>query len=138
MRVVILLLVFFLAQPTFAQDKDWEKDWNQTLAAAKKEGQVVVAGSPDLVMRREVIPKFTARYGIEIEYLAGRSSRIAARVRTERDAGLSTVDVFMAGIGTTTRTLYPEKLIQPLKPLCPSARVLFPLAWFVPWKHWWI
>jgi len=117
MTVTIILFLFFLVQPTFAQDKDWEKDWNQTLSAAKKEGQIVIAGSPDLVMRREVIPNFTAKFGIKVEYLAGRSSRIAARVRIERDAGLSTVDVFMAGIGTTTRVLYPEKLIQPLRPM---------------------
>ena len=117
MKITVILFLMFLAGPTFAQNKNWESDWNQTLAAAKKEGQIVVAGSPDLVMRREVIPKFTARYGIEVEYLAGRSSRIAARVRTERDAGLSTVDVFMAGIGTTTRVLYKEKLIQPLRPM---------------------
>lgn len=117
MKVAMLLLVVFFACPTFAQNASWENAWNQTLAAAKKEGKVVVAGSPDLVMRRTVIPKFTARYGIEVEYLAGRSSRIAARVRTERDAGISTVDAFMAGIGTTTRVLYPEKLIQPLKPM---------------------
>jgi len=125
MTVAIILLVIFLTHPIYAQDKDWDR----TVAAAKKEGQVVVAGSPDLVMRRKVIPKFTARYGIEIEYLAGRSSRIAARVRTERDAGLSTVDVFMAGIGTTTRTLYPEKLIQPLKPLLVLPEVVNGSKW---------
>src|SRR5204862_3028460 len=44
-----------------------EPSWEQTLAAAKKEGSVVVVGSPDPVMRSDIIPKFTARFGIPVE-----------------------------------------------------------------------
>ena len=55
--------------------------------AAKKEGKVVVAGSPDPVMRNDIIPKFTARFGIPVEFIAGRSSQIVSRVETERAAG---------------------------------------------------
>lgn len=94
-----------------------EKDWNQTLAAAVKEGKVVVIGSPDPVMRNELIPKFTARHGIAVEFLAGRSSEIAARLRTERSAGMYSADVFLSGPDTTATVLYAEKMIDPLKPL---------------------
>ena len=71
----------------FAQTKAGDKEWNAVVEAAKKEGKVVVAGSPDPVMRNDVIPKFTARYGIPVEFIAGRSSQIAARVETERGVG---------------------------------------------------
>lgn len=94
-----------------------EKDWNQTVAAAQKEGKVVVIGSPDPVMRKELIPKFTARHGIQVEFLAGRSSEIAARLRTERSAGLYSADVFLSGPDTTATVLYAEKMIDPLRPL---------------------
>ena len=57
-----------------------------TLELAKKEGTVVVAGSPDLVMRNEIIPKFTARFGIPVQYIAGGASQIVARLSTERNA----------------------------------------------------
>lgn len=122
-------LVLFFALPAWAQDKGWEQEWKETLAAAKKEGRVVVAGSPDPVMRKEVIPRFIARFGIPIEFLAGRSSEIAARVRTERSAGVHSIDVFLAGPDTTANTLYGEKLVGPLKPLLVLPEVVDPSKW---------
>src|SRR3954470_19312365 len=94
----LALVIFLLSGAVVAaQDKAWE----QTLAAAKKEGSVVVVGSPDPVMRSDIIPKFTARYGIPVEFLAGRSSEMAQRLRTERGAGIYSVDVFLSGPDTT-------------------------------------
>jgi ABC-type molybdate transport system substrate-binding protein len=51
-----------------------EAEWKRTVDSAKKEGAVVVAGSPDPVMRNEIIPKFTARFGIPVQYTAGGAS----------------------------------------------------------------
>src|SRR5688572_14510110 len=126
--ILVLFLILFTSQ-AFAQSKDWEADWKQTLAGAKKEGRVVVVGSPDPVMRRDVIPKFTARFGIPVEFVSGRSGEIAARLRTEQQAGVYAVDVFMVGIGTLTRTLYPEKMLQPLKPLLVTPEITDPSKW---------
>ena len=68
-------MVLLIATSAWAQPRSPEKyDWNEVIVAAKKEGKVVVAGSPDPVMRNEVIPKFTARTGIALEFIAGRSS----------------------------------------------------------------
>ena len=125
----ILLLIFFLAAPLWAQEKSWEKQWNEWLAAAKKEGSVVVAGSPDPVMRNELIPKFMARFGIPVEFLAGRSSEMAARVRTERAAGIYSIDVFLSGPDTTANNLYGEKVIDPLKPMLILPEVVDPSKW---------
>jgi iron(III) transport system substrate-binding protein len=119
MRNIIALLVsMMIAAPSaMAQSADWQKEWDETLAAAKKEGKVVVVGSPDPVMRNEIIPKFTQRFGIQVEYIAGSASQIAGRVATERSSGMYSVDVYLAGAGTTVRTLYPDKMLDPLKPL---------------------
>ena len=51
--------------------------------AAKKEGKVVVAGSPDPVMRNDMIPKFTARFGIAVEVC--RRAVESDRLRVETD-----------------------------------------------------
>ena len=126
---VSILLLMVLVAPVWAQEKGWEKEWNEILRAAKKEGRVIIQGSPDPVMRKEVIPKFTARFGIPVEFLAGRSSHMAAKVRTERRAGIYTMDVFMSGIGTASRILYPEKLINPLKTLLILPEVVDPSKW---------
>ncbi|HVO91881.1 MAG TPA: hypothetical protein VMT22_03520, partial [Terriglobales bacterium] len=108
MKRAIIFLVFILpcgAASGLAQTKARDKDWNSIVDAAKKEGKVVVAGSPDPVMRNEVIPKFTARFGIQIEFIAGRSSQIVSRLETERAAGIYSVDVFLAGPDTTANDL---------------------------------
>ena len=67
----LAVVVMILAPVAFAQAA--EKPWDETLAAAKKEGKVVVSGAPDPVMRNEVIPAFTKRFGIAVDYIAGRS-----------------------------------------------------------------
>ena len=116
-RAWMVLFLLGWCPPGLAQTKGSDKEWQDILNAAKKEGKVVVAGSPDPVMRNEVIPKFTARYGIPIEFIAGRSSQIVSRVQTERSAGIFNVDVYLSGPDTTANTLYGEKLVDPLKPL---------------------
>ena len=118
MRTIVMFLLFFAwVAPTLGQTKASDKEWSALVDAAKKEGKVVVAGSPDPVMRNEIIPKFRERYGIGVELLAGRSSEITARVKTERSSGIYSVDVYLAGPDTTAVTLYGEKMIDPVKPL---------------------
>jgi iron(III) transport system substrate-binding protein len=90
--ILALLMSMMCAPAAFAQYADWQKHWNETLAAAKKEGKVVVAGSPDPVMRNQIIPRFTELYGIQVDFIAGRSSQIISKVRLERAAGQYLVD----------------------------------------------
>jgi len=126
---VCYLFLIVLALPAWAQERNWEQEWKETLAAARREGRVVVAGSPDPVMRNEILPRFKARFGVPMEFLAGRSSEIAARVRTERSAGIHSIDVFLSGPDTTANTLYGERLIAPLKPLLLLPEVVDPSKW---------
>ena len=121
--------ILLTVAPAWAQSRDWEKEWNETLAAAKREGKVVVAGSPDPVMRNEIIPKFMSRFGVPVEFIAGRSSQIVARVRTERSAGIYSIDIYLSGPDTTANTLYGEKLVDPLKPLLILPEVVDPAKW---------
>ncbi len=43
--LALLLLVAMAPDIVSAQPADWQKSWNETLAAARKEGKVVVAGA---------------------------------------------------------------------------------------------
>jgi iron(III) transport system substrate-binding protein len=94
-----------------------DKSWADILAAARKEGKVVIMNSPDPVMKNEIIPKFREKFGIQIEAIFGDTGTLAERVKLERGSGLNTVDVFMVGVGTALFTLQPEKMLAPLKPL---------------------
>ncbi len=116
-NLLVLLISLALAPAAVAQPSDWQKQWDETLAAAKKEGKVVVVGSPDPVMRNQLIPQFTKKYGIQVEYLAGSSSQIIGRVQTERSSGIYSVDIYLAGAGSTVTTLYPHKMLDPIKPM---------------------
>src|SRR5687767_11736586 len=46
-RFAALLLALLFAPSALAQPADWQKVWDETLAAAKNEGKVVIIGSPD-------------------------------------------------------------------------------------------
>ena len=130
MKIVItLMMLIALAFSSWAQEKERPKDWNQILADARKEGRVVVAGSPDATFRNQIMPKFMARFGIAVEYLAGRSGELAARVSTERSAGIHSFDVFLFGPETTAKVLYAEKAIAPLKPLLVLPEVVDLTKW---------
>ena len=69
------------------------EDWKDVVAAAKKEGKVVIycmaLGAPYYAA---VLKSFEAKYGITVESLDLRASELAERVRTEQSAGRYTGD----------------------------------------------
>ena len=107
-----------LSAPAQAQTiPDWQKKWDETLAAAKAEGKLVVVGQPSPAMRNEIVPAFSKKYGIPVELIAGQTSTIVGKIRTERASGIYSADVFMSNASTSVNTLYAEKMLDPLKPL---------------------
>lgn len=108
-------LGLFLSAPASAQRKDWQAEWNQLVAAARKEGRVVMTGSPDAVMRRDLPAKFTAKFGITVEYLGIRSGDADAKLRMERQAGFSSIDVFL-GSSEIMVGLHRDKMLDPVRP----------------------
>jgi len=125
----VFLLSLLLIAPGLAQEKGWEQKWDQWVSAAKKEGKVVFAAAPDPLMRKHIPEKFTARFGINVEYLAGRSNEMTARLRTERQSGVFSVDVVTAGVQTMATSLYAEKMLDPLKPLLILPEVVDGAKW---------
>ena len=123
-----VIFLFFLPLSAWGQE-GWQKQWDANIAEARKEGRVVVVGTADPVMRKEFIPRFTARFGIPVEYIAGRGPETFARVRTERQAGIYAIDVFLASITNISKILYPEKMLDPLKPVLILPDVVNPKNW---------
>ena len=128
-KILALLMSVAFAPAAFAQPADWQKQWDATVAAAKKEGKVVVVGSPDPVMRNDLIPKFIQKFGIQVEYLTGSSSQLAGRIQTERQSSIYSIDVYLSGAGTTVSTLYPNKMLDPIKPLLIHPDAADPKKW---------
>jgi iron(III) transport system substrate-binding protein len=130
--MLALALTFCASQAlaqTSAAPADWEKQWNQLIVDAKKEGKVVILAPPDPQVRRTLPAKFKERFGITVDYLGGRSNESSARLRTERDAGISTVDAVLAGIQTMATIFYREKMLDPLPPVLILPEVLDGSKW---------
>ena len=59
----------------------------KVLAAAKKEGKVVIYGSLESGIMDEIEKAFTKKYGVPIEYYRAASNKTLDRVMTESRAG---------------------------------------------------
>src|SRR5262245_21456575 len=130
LKTIPLTVLFFCFLPlTLWGQESWQKQWDANVTEAKKEGRVVVVGTADSVMRNEFIPRFTTRFGIPVEYIAGRGPETFARVRTEQQAGIYAIDVFLASITNISKILYPEKMLDPLKPVLILPEVMNPTKW---------
>ncbi|MDB5944823.1 MAG: hypothetical protein JWQ13_4389 [Ramlibacter sp.] len=125
----IVLVALLVATQASAQAPGSNKAWEDTLAAARKEGKVVVTGPPDAQVRKMLPEAFKARYGITMEYLAGRSSEVAAKLRAERGAKIHTIDAMVGGAQSMATILYREKMIDPIKPVLMLPEVLDGSKW---------
>lgn len=120
---VILLMLWVLgmgwAQSALAQTQsDWKQRWEKVLSEAKKEGKVVVWGSPGDLIRDALTLGFKKAFPeISIEYAAARGGELAAKIKAERDGGIYSGDVVVSG--TTTALVYfkPMRALDAIKPV---------------------
>lgn len=115
----------------------WQITWDETVAAAKEEGKLVVGlGGGASRTLRPWYQEFGDKFGIEIIVSGGSGSETAARLLAERDAGKYTLDLLQAGGGTTNTVLLPNKVLDPIAPQLFLPEVLDTTKWYLG-KHWW-
>jgi hypothetical protein len=85
-------LPLFAAQPP--------SEWENILAAAKKEGVVVVGIPASSELRTAIGEKFKYKFGISIELLSARGPENVTRIVTEFNAGVRYYDILVAGGAT--------------------------------------
>jgi ABC-type Fe3+ transport system substrate-binding protein len=124
--VFLLMLLWPLAA---AAQADSQRSWDDVLAAARKEGKVVILGPASSALRESMPAAFKARYGIAMEYLGGRTGDQIAKLRAERQAGIYSADAVLSGIDSFSGVFYPEKLIDPLRPVLMLPEVLDGSKW---------
>ncbi len=103
--------------------------WDDLVAAAQREGRLVVAGPAHPEVRQALPAAFKARFGINLEYIGGPASAAVAKLHAERLAGIYSLDVTLAGIQTVATILYREGLLEPIKPLLLLPEVLDGSKW---------
>jgi iron(III) transport system substrate-binding protein len=112
----------------------WETEWEQTVEAAKREGQVTVyhtRGPFD-----QVFAEFNKRYpGIKLVSVTGRGGDLSARIMAERRAEKYLADIYMGSTGTPLDVFHPAKVLEPFPPLLILPEVKEQSKWFRKQHH---
>jgi iron(III) transport system substrate-binding protein len=123
--LAVLALIAGAERPASAQDA-WKADWDKTVAAAEKEGKVV------LYMRRydAALKDFSKRYPkIKPTIVTGEGSVLGARILSERRADKFLVDIYVGGPYTVAGILLPAGALDPIKDQLVLPEVLDTSAW---------
>ncbi len=125
--LLAILSVFVSTAAVNAAQADWNKEWERTLAAAKKEGQVTV-----YIYRYEgLLRDFKRDFpGIDVVSVAGRGNDLTTRIMAERRAGKFIADVYSGGTNSLYNTLYKGKALDPIKPLLTLPEVTDLSKWY--------
>jgi iron(III) transport system substrate-binding protein len=113
--LVVLVVQFLSSEAIYSAEAKpaWQLEWEKTIEAGKKEGQVAVYISG----YEEVLPEFQKEFPeIKIISITGRGSQMAQRLLTERRGDKFLADVFNAGGVTTYGQLHAGKVLDPIKP----------------------
>ena len=125
--LLAIVSVFVSTAAVNAAQAEKNKEWEQTLAAAKKEGQVNI-----YIYRYEgLLQDFKREFpGINVMSVTGRGNELTNRIMTERRAGKFIVDVYSGGTNSLYNTLYKGKALDPIKPLLMLPEVTDLSKWF--------
>jgi len=125
-----LLLSAVTALPAWAQSA---AEWDKIVAAAKKEGKVVVYSGAAPASFKKPVELFEKATGISVEILIGRGAEIRERVRTERSFNRNIGDVLINGLSTATGQMNAGDL-EPHGPLPNASRLISPFN-IAPFDH---
>ena len=123
-------LVGAMAAGTGALAQDWQKTWNDTVAAARKEG-VVACGCPVHPGSRKFLQSQWGRDfpDIKLEYTGAALPEWPARVEAERAAGQFRWDAFFTGPAAETYRLAANRVFDKLLPHLILPDVKDPKTW---------
>jgi iron(III) transport system substrate-binding protein len=129
------VLVFFAASLAFAgETTKWKEEWQRTIEAAKKEGQLSLYGGLEITH-----PDITAAFNKEFPFIkitsaSGRAAEMVTRIVAERRADKYLADVTASG-PNGPRTLYLSKMLDPITPALLLPEVTDGSKWYGG-KHW--
>src|SRR5262245_37750220 len=126
-----LVLAAILPAPIGAQPGSGGGEWERVLAAAKKEGKVVVSIPTSAELRKEFETGFQKAYpGIELELNVARGASNINKIAEEQNAGVRTVDMHVGGTTSIITGLLAPGYLDPVMPSMILPEVKDP-------KYWW-
>jgi ABC-type Fe3+ transport system substrate-binding protein len=127
---VIATVLITASRNAFAASvESWKAEWEQTLAAAKKEGEVSFYGSQGY---EKVFEIFQQKYPeIKVNSVTNlRGSEHGQRVMTERRAGKYLVDLFINGVVTPIQVYLKANILEPIRPALILPEVIDESRWW--------
>lgn len=115
---IFVLAGAILASVHLAQaQSEWKREWEKSLAAAEKEGEVTIYGQA----RRGVakaIESFSSTYPrIKLNFTGGSGSDLAKKIMAEKRAGKHLVDIAVGGGGTMVLVYFKAGILEPIPPV---------------------
>ncbi len=106
----------------------WQKRWDDTLTAAKKEGDLLIYLNGPSAARTAIADAFFNAFGIRINFVMGSGAEIATKMTSEYRGGIHQVDALLAG---TISALSPkaEGFLSPITPMLILPEVTDPSVW---------
>ncbi len=112
----------------------WQTEWQKTIEAAKKEGQVALYGGQELA-HPDIVAAFNKDFPfIKVLLVAGRAADLMTRISAERRADKYLADVMASG-PNGPRMLYLGKALDPIAPSLMMPEVAGASKWYGG-KHW--
>jgi iron(III) transport system substrate-binding protein len=110
--------------------------WDDTVAAARKEGElVVVLGGAASRNYRSIFRLFQDKFGVRTAVSTGGGSKQADRILAERAAGKYEVDIMMVGGTTANDRLLPNGVLDPIAPVLFHPDVVKKSLWYKEKHH---
>lgn len=107
----------------------WQAEWEKTVAAAKKEGQVnVYIWGSTAVLDEGVFQKRFPE--IKLFVIQGLGAQLQQRIFSERRAGRFLADVVIHGANPNYTVFYPAKILDPIKPALILPEVVDESKWW--------
>lgn len=108
----------------------WEGQWEKTVAAAKKEGELSVYLNAPAPVRPALTKAFDDKFGIKLYGVSGTGPELSARIVSEYKAGLHEVDVSFQGCSTLIKLIGTHGFLSRIEPLLILPDVKDPKLWF--------
>jgi iron(III) transport system substrate-binding protein len=128
LSAIIVLLGFVSGAALAAQADAWKANWDKSVEAAKKEGQLVLYGSADY---EKLFAEFNKKYPeIKIVGVFGRGADVAKRFMAERRAEKHLADLYVNGQTTGYNVFYKAKALDPIPPVLVLPEVTDTSKWW--------
>jgi iron(III) transport system substrate-binding protein len=125
----VLIIALLFAMPRLLAAADATSDWQRLVAAAKKEGKIVIGAPPGSDFKNEVQATLKKRFDLDSEFIQAPGPNLMSKIVAENKAGAASVDAFLIG-PCTGNSLLKADLFEPLTAAMILPEVKDPAKWF--------